>query len=309
MQTSASTRRKLLGELSTLVVAICFCNGTALAQELTRPPDDDMLWLSNSEVKVGLKKSSGGAIAWISSASSQKNLINAYDRGRLVQQSWYGKKDDSLWNNQPWSWNPVQGGDWRGRSAKILEERHDQTSSFMRTRPVHWATGADVDECEMRQTITLKETLIHSRYDFAFHGMDTHPGRHQELPAFFVDASLDTLILYEGDAAWSDGPITRRQPGFPNEYARISEHWAAYVAQNDIGIGLFVPKADEATFYRFPAQKDRSHKLSEASWCSYVAPIRTLAVTPMFEFTYDVWITLGSATEIRERFKKIAAEQ
>jgi hypothetical protein len=137
MQSSARYSSILLRELAIWTLAVCFSNGTALAQPLTQPSDDDMIWLGNSEVKVGLKKSSGGAIAWISSASSQKNLINAYDRGRLIQQSWYGNKDDSLWNNKPWSWNPVQGGDWRGRSAKILEERHDQTSSFTRTRPVH----------------------------------------------------------------------------------------------------------------------------------------------------------------------------
>jgi hypothetical protein len=159
----------------------------------------------------------------------------------------------------------------------------------------------------MLQTITLQESLIHVRYEFAYRGAVNHPARHQELPAFFVDASLDTLVTYEGDAAWSDRPISRRQPSFPNEYGRISEHWVAYVDRNDLGIGLFVPKADEATYYRFPANR-AAKQPGDASWCSYVAPIRTLAVTPMFEYSYDVWITMGSVTEIRARFKKIAAE-
>lgn len=293
--------------LVSLTLTLELIKSTALAQPTPKASHDDLLWLENSQVKVGLKPSSGGAIAWISPANSQKNLINTYDRGRLVQQSWYGRNDDSLWNDKPWSWNPVQAGDWRGRSATILEQRLDQTSIFTRTRPVHWATGEDLKECEMQQTVSLEQSLIHVRYQFVHKGEVSHPGRHQELPAFFVDASLDTLVMYDGEEAWSDGPLSRRQPDFPNEYGRMTEHWAAFVDSRDWGIGLFVPTVDEATFYRFPEKKARS-KASDASWCSYIAPIRTLAITPMFRYSYDVWITVGSLDEIRQRFKKLAKD-
>lgn len=268
---------------------------------------DDMIWLSNSAVKVGLKRDSGGAIAWIGAADGDRSLINSHDRGRLVQQSWYGEDDGSKWNKKPWSWNPVQGGDWVGKSATILEEKHDVTNSFVRSRPVHWASGADLDDCEMRQTINLEESLIHVKYDFVYRGMKNHPARHQELPAFFVDASLGTLVTYDGDTPWTGGMVTRRQPDFPNEYSRITEHWAAYVNDSDQGIGLFVPKAAEATFYRFPAKKDRGNGTGDDSWCSYVAPIQSLAVTSKFEFSYDVWITMGPVSEICDRFRKLAS--
>lgn len=45
-------------------------------------------WLANSTFKVGLDTSSGRAIAWIGEAEGKRNLINNFDRGRLVQQSW-----------------------------------------------------------------------------------------------------------------------------------------------------------------------------------------------------------------------------
>jgi hypothetical protein len=285
---------------------IALCLGSSLiAEQPIQSEAGDMIWLKNSSIKVGLKKSSGGAIAWVGSADGQRNLINSHDRGRLIQQSWYGQEDGSLWNKRPWRWNPVQGGDWRGKSASIIEQRHGPTSSFVRSRPVHWATGKDLEDCDMQQTISLNEETVHVHYRFQYQGSISHSQRHQELPAFFVDASLDTLVTYEGDSAWSDGPMTRRQPNFPNEYGRISEHWAAYVDGNDRGIGLFVPKADEATFYRYPAKMDRKNKVDD-SWCSYVAPIRTLAVQSDFEYSYDVWITMGSSEEIRQRFKLIA---
>lgn len=269
------------------------------AQQPKVVDDDDYIWLENGEIKVGLKKSSGGAIAWIGQAGSGRNLINSFDRGRLVQQSWYGKEDGSLWNGKPWRWNPVQGGDWKGRAASVLREQHDASSSFVKTQPVHWASGEDLTECSMEQTITLQGQLVHIRFYFEYTGSETHPARHQELPAFFVDASLDTLVFYDGDSPWSDAPLTRSQPGFPNEYKKITEHWAAYIDEQDFGIGCSVPKADEMTCYRFGADpKSRSS-------CSYLAPIRTLAVTPGFKWDYDVWITIGSVQEIRSRFQQV----
>ncbi len=286
---------------------LCFfiVSSTARAQQPENSVTDvsvtgDFVWLENSALKVGLKKSSGGAIAWIGPAKTERNLINSFDRGRLVQQSWYGDEDGSFWDKQPWRWNPVQGGDWQGKPASIIEQRHDSTGSFVKTRPVHWANGDDLAECVMEQTVTLEDTLVHVRYRFLYSGKKTHAARHQELPAFFVDASLNTLVLYEGDAPWTDGPLSMTQPGFPNEYKKCPEHWAAYVGKDDHGIGCCVPAADELTCYRFG-----DNPKSPAS-CSYFAPIRTLAITPNFTWEYDVWITTGTPEEIRTRFQKIA---
>ena len=286
-----------------ILAALLLCWSAAISdlrsQDLVSPNDDDIAWLKNNRLKVGLKKSSGGAIAWIGLADSDRNLINSYDRGRLVQQSWYGQEDGSFWNKQPWRWNPVQGGDWKGKAATILEERHEAATSFVKSRPVHWASGEDLIDCVMEQTITLDDHLLHIRFGFTYNGDVSHSARHQELPAFFVDRKLDTLVLYDGAAPWTAEPLTRLQPGFPNEYRKMTEHWAAYVDSSDFGIGCCVPAADELTCYRYG--NDPAHFSS----CSYFAPIRTLAVTPKFQWKYDVWITTGSVAEIRARFQTV----
>ena len=88
------------------------------ASAAAEPADkDDFIFLDNGRLKLGVEKSSGAGIAWLSASGSERNLINHFDRGRLVQQSYYGKEDGSLWNKQPWRYNPVQGGDWRGKGA------------------------------------------------------------------------------------------------------------------------------------------------------------------------------------------------
>lgn len=256
-------------------------------------------WLTNKTFKVGLDTSSGGAIAWIGEATGERNLINNFDRGRLVQQSWYGGEDGSRWNQQPWRWNPVQGGDWRGKSAKVLEQRHAPNESYVKSQPLHWATGAELSDCVMEQTVKLHSEWIHVHYRFQYDGQQGHPAHHQELPAFFVDASLATLVRYEGASPWTGDTLSRHQPLFPNEYKPITEHWAAYLDDQDYGIGCFVPVAEEMTCYRYGADP------KQPSSCSYFAPIRTLAIQPGFQFEYDVWISLGTSTQLRTRFARI----
>ena len=283
-----------------LILAGAFATPICVAQNAIHSDPQDYVWLANDKVRVGLKKSSGGAIFWVSPADSNKSLINSYDRGRLIQQSWYGKPDGSLWNTKPWRWNPVQGGDWQGKSATILEQKNEATTSWLRTQPIHWATGDVLKDCVMEQAISLDAELIHVRYRFIYSGTEAHPAQHQELPAFFVEPEFATLVLYEGGQPWTGGELARSSPAFPNEYKKTTEHWAAYVNDMDQGIGCFVPVADELTCYRFSAEKR-----SPAS-CSYFAPIRTLAITPGFKWDYEVWITMGSVAEIRKRFQTIA---
>ena len=305
--------RAKLSRKRTLHSAVLFCvlceilNVTALLQTeswvaASEKAQEELIWLKNEKLKIGLSPSSGGAIAWISAVGANRSLINSFDRGRLVQQSWYGKEDGSLWNKTPWRWNPVQGGDWRGKSAIILEQKHEPTTSWVKSQPLHWATGELLSECTMEQTVTLKDEMLHVRFRFQYAGEETHTAQHQELPAFFVDSHLATLVFYDGDAPWTGAAVKRTQPEFPNEYKKITEHWAAYVGADDHGIGCYVPVANDLTCYRFGKDMD-----SPGS-CSYFAPIKTLAIVPGFQWEYYVWITLGSANEIRDRFQRVSRE-
>ena len=279
-----------------LVIVAVFTAEHCEAQD--RPPED-WIWLGNRALKVGLVRSSGGAIGWISKAGSDQNLVNHFDRGRLVQQSWYGRQDGSDWNGRPWRWNPVQGGDWKGRSAKILEQQVTEDSAMIRTRPVHWASGEDITDAVMEQMITLEGELLHLKCRFQYTGTETHPAHHQEMPALFVSPELNTLVTYTGSEPWKNEAVERSQPGWPNEYRKMTEHWAAWVDRNDRGLGICVPSADELTCYRFGDGNARRGA------CSYLAPIRTLAVTPGFDHTWDIWLTIGTSEEIRSRFQGV----
>jgi hypothetical protein len=58
-------------------------------------PADGLLYLSNSHLKIGMDPKRGGAITYLSSPVmppewADRNLINTWDSGRLIQQSYYG---------------------------------------------------------------------------------------------------------------------------------------------------------------------------------------------------------------------------
>jgi hypothetical protein len=258
---------------------------------------DDWVYLDNGKLRLGVSRGSGGAIAYLAPSGSTHNLLNHFDRGRLVQQSYYGDSDGSFWNKRPWRYNPVQGGDYHGKSPRLLELRSDSTNLYSRSIPLHWATGKELSECVMEQWITLEGGIVHARFQMTYSGTATHSPHHQEIPAIFVDASLATLATYSGATPWTGAPLTRRAPGAKNEYIKITENWAAYVDAKDFGVGAYVPIANEVTCYRFPG--------GSGSDCSYVAPITTFALKPGLKFTYDAYFAVGSLEQLREQFLTI----
>lgn len=293
------TLRPLQGILAkTLAFVIAqYCASALMAQT------NDFLFVDNGTLRIGVKHSSGAGIAWFSLSGEGENLINHWDRGRLIQQSYYGNEDGSLWNNQPWRWNPVQGGDWRGSGAKVLELRSSTNTLYSKTLPRHWASGENLTNTIMEQWITLTGAVAHVRFKFSYDGADRHVEHDQEIPAVFIEPEFKNLVLYNGDRPWIGAALQRSVPEWPNEGRTMSEHWAAYVNDRDFGIGVYVPVANRLTCYRFGDGK-REH-----GSCSYFAPLTTFSIKPGFIFGYDAYLTIGSIEQIRERFKTLAKEQ
>jgi hypothetical protein len=281
--------------LTAMAVLAAF-SGTLLAAE-PPPSSTDWQFLQNADIRLGVKLTSGGAIGWASLAGSDRNLIDHFDRGRLLQQSWYGDPDGSRWGDKPWVWNPVQGGDYRGAPARLLERRLEGETFYAKTLPKHWATGADVPEMTFEEWLTLDGPLARLRFRMTYAGTQTHAERDQEIPALFVDRQFGTLVTYDGPAPWTGAPPKRLSPGFPNEYVDCTEPWAAWVDDRDWGLGLYVPRATRLTCYRVGQP-------GEPGSCSYAAPLVRLAIAPGTVFEYDAFLTIGTLAEIRDRFTR-----
>ncbi len=284
--------------------------GRVDAQQAADPKVLQAEWefIDNGHIKVGIKRASGAAIGWVSPSGAEKNLVNHFDRGRLIQQSYYGKADGSFWDKQPWHWNPVQGGHYRGRGAPVEELKVDGATLYAKSTPLHWATGEVLSDCAMEQTIKLIEAVAHVHYRFTYNGKEQHDVRDQEIPAVFLEPEYKQLVLYAGDRPWGAGrgageldpKLDRTIPGWPNESRKITEHWAAYVDESGFGLGAYVPVANELTCYRFGDGR------RENGACSYFAPLTRFAIGPGFVWEYDVYLTVGLEADIRQRFFKLA---
>ena len=260
------------------------------------PGAEGWVYLENQHLKLGVNEKAGAVIGWFSTAEEGRNWLNTYDVGRYVQQSFYGDSDGSDWNGTPWRYNPVQGGSWRNEPAELLESKQEGGVYYAKTRPRHWATGAWLPEVTMEQWLRLEGKLAVLKFRLSYQGEQTHQARHQELPAMFVDAALGTLVYCGADQkAWTGAALTRLEPGFPNEYAEVSEPWAAWVDAQDRGLGILFPGTRSLTCYRVRQGQGKAD-------CSYLAPIRTLALSPGLVVEYEVVLALGEVADLRQRF-------
>lgn len=255
---------------------------------------DGAVLLQNEQLCVGILPASGGAVGFVAPTKDAPNRLNRYDRGRYLQQSYYGDEDGSQWNGRPWRYNPVQGGDWRGSTPRLVEWQATDQEIHCTSHAIHWASGMMLSEFRLSQSIQLEEGIVAGHMAMEYLGDRSHAARHQEIPALFIDAHWNELLVAGAGQAWSGQGARSVYPGASNEYHELHEPWVAYRAPNGDAIGLMVPVSQQITCYRVDAPG--------AAACSYVAPITTFALTPGLKFEYDWFLAMGTIESIRDRF-------
>lgn len=269
------------------------------------------IYLKNRYIKIGVDKSRGACIGYLSKASSRKNVLNHFDEGRFIQQSYYGQKDGSNWNGKPWVYNPVQGGSWDRTPSKLLEFKVDKRKQtlYAKIMPRRWSSGELCPEAIMEQWITLSGKVAKIRFKMTYTGPDQGKPRHQEMPAVFVDGAMKTFVYLKGGKELRPDVGILAENGKPEveglRYDKAEEEWGAYLDKKDYGIGIYTPETVDFTCYR--ALGDGKTGPTGSS-CSYVAPLRTFALTKGLVVTYDAYLTIGKLSEIKKTITKIKAQ-
>ncbi|MDB6123036.1 MAG: hypothetical protein JWQ71_2029, partial [Pedosphaera sp.] len=228
--------------------AWCLLFITVASLSVAAPPPKDLSFLENPWIKLGVRTNAGACIAYFSFRSLDQNVINDYDLGRFIQQSYYGRPDGSTWAGKPWKWNPVQGGSHDGKPSTLVTFSNNGKTIYAKTIPRHWATGADTPNVAMEEWIMLQDKLVRIHYKMTYTGTVDHPPEQQELPAVFLNPSCNTLAYYKGSTPWEGLPLARRHPLPTNEHDAITENWAAYLNQLNWGMGVYVPGVTNMTF-------------------------------------------------------------
>jgi len=260
----------------------------------------DWKYLDNGTVRIGVDRSRGACIGYFAESSTGRNLLNHYDEGRFIQQSYYGAPDGSVFMNMPWTYNPVQGGSGIGKPSRVLEFKAGKNSLYARVKPRNWPGGGFCPDTVMEETVTLSGSVARIHFTMIYTGEDQGPPRYQEMPAVFVDATFSNLVYT------AENGLVRRVPGWPNENGIAPESWLAYLDGTDWGIGIYVPSTTNFTCYRFRAEFNEFGP--DVPACSYVGPLRNFALTKGLTVEYDVFLTIGTLNEIRQTVERIKNE-
>ena len=181
------------------LLALSLLSSPSNALDNKKKAGRDWEYLDNGVVRIGIDKSRGACIGYLAESKTKRNLLNNYDEGRFIQQSYYGSPDGSEWNGKPWVYNPVQGGYAKGKSSRLLKFSRDKKKEIIsaRVEPLSWASGIACPEALMGVTISLEGPLARVRFRMDYTGKDQSVVRDQEMPAVFVDADLPNLVYFE----------------------------------------------------------------------------------------------------------------
>ncbi len=285
-------------------VALAFTSGCSASSK------DGWEYLDNGILKIGVDRSRGACIGYFGESKTGRNLLNHYDEGRFVQQSYYGQKDGSDWNGKPWVYNPIQGGSWDRVPAKVREFKKTPRKLYAKIEPRHWASGELCPEMVMEEAIVLDGAVARISFRMSYAGEDQGEARHQELPAVFIDGALPNFFYEKAGVLTNEAPRILAENGREGidglGLGASTSEWVAYLDDNNWGVGIYTPGTTDFTAYRACGDGTTGEK---GSACSYVAPLRTFALTKNLVVEYDVYLTIGTLEEIRARFEKLKKQK
>lgn len=334
-------------------------NSVGLTEATSLGDSDGMVYLDGTNYKIGIDLDWGGALtymedktnsvmssvkkygtkvtevdfnskvstsSWTYNTSSNVNLINAHDTGRLVQQSYYGTGsypyEPGMYGEAVWNYNPVQGGNLYNEASKIVDLKVTDNEIYIKCRPLDWAKEAQyITPSYMEAWYTLENGLMRATCRFVDYSGYPSVTTTQELPAFYCVEPLNDFVYYTGGEAWSDSntKTTLTDLGFwgtaTDQDFQCNENWAAFKGDDDdsFAIGIYCPGqtlfhtgvyygGDGATrcSTTTPATEDPT---------SYIGVVDTLHFQSYNPISYCYYISTGDVDTIRGNFKTIAQQE
>ncbi len=281
-----------------LLAACCALWSPAGATAQEKPAD--LEFLDNGVVRLGLSRSHGGAVAYLSRSGTDDNLINVHDLGRYVQQSYYsgpkpfrpaGATMHPGWPD--WGWNPIQAGDVYGNRPELLALDNDGSRIRARCVPMQWALANVPGECVFETEARLEGACVHLRMRLENRRADRarHPAVHQELPAVYTIGRLHRLFTYTGDRPFTGDALTEIQnAGPPWQYWTSAEHWSALVDDDGFGVGVFHDSA-LLTVGGFHGTRGAGGPNDAAT--GYIAPLHTETLDHDIEYEAAATLIVG----------------
>lgn len=294
----------------------CVLSVSDFSCDLQKVPEEDVLYFENDRFKVGVKLIWGGGLCCFEDKQNVHygNLLNCYDTGRLVQQSYYGPTEiegyvNGYFGTTRWGYNPVQGGDQFGNTSKLVALEATDKSIRVVCRALDWAQNNMPTQTYYTNVYTLTDRGLRTENTAVDFLQTQWKARAQEIPAFYTISALGTFVFYDGEEPWTDGPLRVEdslefwagKPAFAFKESN-TETWCAWTDDSGYGVGLFTPIAESLLAGRFLYDGSAD---PQANGTNYVAPIKKFVLHFDEPFTYTHHLTAGTVQEIRDTFKTL----
>ncbi len=269
-------------------------------------PSENMSYIDNGKVKLGIDLDMGGSITYISKSGSDLNLVNSADLGRQIQMSHYsfpvpfepnGKKSNPAWTYI--GWNPIQSGDVAGNKSKVLAHKNDGKSIYVKCIPMHWPLDNVPGECTFECWITLKQNTIHVKSRMLNNRPDKtkYPARGQEMPAVYTNGPWWKLMTYIGDKPFTRDKLTQTPAAFMWKNYSADECWSALINDEGWGLGLWEPGV-YLTTGGFAGKPGKGGPKDGPT--GYFAPLMEEILDYNIDTRYSYVMILGTLKEIRD---------
>lgn len=297
------------------LLTVLLCAMSVAAQE------SKTIEIGNQRIRLRQDLTRGGAICYISKADEKRNLVNICDEGRYIQQSYYaGQTINRLADGQsptwsPWSWNPIQVGDYARNRAKILAAKQSRNSSYVKCIPMQWDMNNSPAEATMEQWTSIKGNVIKVKNRLCCHRTDSLYGegmmRDQEIPAVYLISALKNLYSYFGAEPFTGEAAEQTQvkqiiigdpEHFWGHYTTVTEKWMAFTDDRGWGVAVFSPSATNFLAGRYDSDTNGNDKSAATS---YIAPLRSEALKKDSVMEYEYYLVVGTIEQIRKEIYKI----
>ena len=297
--------------ITVLIMAILMFSSTPSGKmEIT---SNNVLYLDNGVLKVGVKLDWGGAISeiWYKGV----NLINNHDTGRLIQISLYDRNDYYNYSDcgdPNWGWNPVQGGDKYKHGSPVITYYSKGYELYIKTRPYQWnpdnkGGGSDTpvySDVILEQWVSFgpQPNILKIKYRITSLSSDFHAATAQESPCLYTNSMFNRFVIYNGTSPWTNDSLSYYSlPVYPDPalVKRSVEYWAALVNSTNDGIGIYSPYLYKSFIaLGFP---------SSAS-TSYFRGHREFSIHSNGVLEDEIYVIAGSISKIRKEVYELHSD-
>ena len=300
--------------------------------------NNDIVWLENNYIKIGINLKRGGHIAWASLSGSNTNMVyNGFDGGFQIGLDAYERPDgytlegqtagvDEIGNltGNPTSYNVTHGGDYKNNSVSLIDYHPVPNGYYIKLRPIQYAMRGMLSESYIEATYTLTTNAV--KCDYVYTSFRTDSQRvggtvGWAIPACFLLNSLNKYITYNGaspftnDSATTIGNVSDVSTGGTcgSLTANTStENWLmCYNPTTNLGIGVYNAthlvdrsRMEVKQCYVYPP--DRTSTEFDGGF-TYMSPTYTFNIPANQPFTKSAtaYIIVGSPTQVREKAYQI----